>query len=324
MASTMSVAGPEAALALEDLKLALKYAAAAVEARDAETVDVEAGMAGTTAEEWARTHPGLPISLPSGEAFYGDIVDECQYAGMKPIVSAMKRLGAPAEMLPGAPDPPLVRPDTKSALRNDLMDAARAGLKTSSQFVVHQLYVQSDYAIGDLENVSGGTRRIVAFNRQNGVWKVVWSGPAGKDNEEALAAAVPGISESGGLIALSWKRREGPSDAQLRPILKPVAARLSRVVKLPLKLNASHAYTSGSWAFVIVNAANPDGTDIDWSTTRWKQAMRDDELSDAGNVVALLRRKGGVWEIVNYDHGPFDVSWFGWRDEGAAPANVFP
>jgi hypothetical protein len=108
----------------------------------------------------------------------------------------------------------ITTPVTGTVARTQLMDAARAKLGTTSQFVVYQLYVQGDQAIGDLEATSGGARQFVAFKGPE--WQAVWVAPFGSASASSAAAkaAVSGLSDQ--LLArLDWQFKKPASDAAM-------------------------------------------------------------------------------------------------------------
>jgi hypothetical protein len=43
----------------------------------------------------------------------------------------------------------------------------------------------------------------------------------------------------------------------------------------------------------------------------------------SGLVMALLRRKDGVWTVVDHVVGPTDVYWYNWLDKYKLPEALF-
>lgn len=71
---------------------------------------------------------------------------------------------------------PISTPQKGDAVRASLMDAARALTGSSAQFLVWQLYVQGDSAIGDIQEFTGegktpGRRWLVTWERSGGSWQ---------------------------------------------------------------------------------------------------------------------------------------------------------
>ena len=122
---------------------------------------------------------------------------------------------------------PITTPEAGSELRTALMDAAREKLATNSQFVVYQLYVQGDYALGDLETAPGGTRQFVAFKGPQ--WQAVWVAPFGDAGATASSAksAVPGFSEEL-LGRIAWKYKKPASNAAMVSSLSTAAKKWTK------------------------------------------------------------------------------------------------
>ena len=102
---------------------------------------------------------------------------------------------------------PITHPVTGSALRKELLDAARTNLKSTSEFYVYQLYVQGDTALGDLDPVAKNSngRVFVAWERRNGKWVAIGASKYGSPaaNAPSTARALPSFSPE--LIAkIDW------------------------------------------------------------------------------------------------------------------------
>ena len=80
----------------------------------------------------------------------------------------------------------------------------------------------------------------------------------------------------------------------------------------------------GDWAYVQVSPLQPNSKPIDFSKTRYKQAM-DDGVFDGPATYALLRKQGGQWLTLTYRIGPTDVCWLAWSEAPYhAPGMVLP
>lgn len=81
---------------------------------------------------------------------------------------------------------------------------------------------------------------------------------------------------------------------------------------------------SGDWAYVQVSPVQPNSKPIDFSKTRYKEAM-EEGFFDGPRTYALLRKRGGQWLTLTYQIGPTDVCWIGWSGPPYnAPARVLP
>jgi hypothetical protein len=76
----------------------------------------------------------------------------------------------------------------------------------------------------------------------------------------------------------------------------------------------------GDWAYAQVNPVQPNSKPIDFSKTRYKEALEEGYF-DGPRTYALLRKQGGHWVTVTYQIGPTDVCWLGWSE---APYNAPP
>jgi hypothetical protein len=78
------------------------------------------------------------------------------------------------------------------------------------------------------------------------------------------------------------------------------------------------------WAFMIARPRRPDGSPVDFSRTRYRDAYRDGMFSDV--VCALLRKQGNQgnrWRVVEYALGPTDVPYVDWPERHGAPRAIF-
>jgi len=81
----------------------------------------------------------------------------------------------------------------------------------------------------------------------------------------------------------------------------------------------------GSWAFTITVPKQPNGRNVDYQKTSYRNAVKPGQaVGDAfsGEVVALLRKRNGHWKPVDYRIGPSDVCWEGWDKKYGAPLAI--
>jgi len=77
----------------------------------------------------------------------------------------------------------------------------------------------------------------------------------------------------------------------------------------------------GEWAYVSSEPRRPGGGKIDWRKTKYRRAYEADMFS--GQVLALLRRQGGDWKVVELAVGPTDVAWIEWVKNYRLPEALF-
>ncbi len=129
---------------------------------------------------------------------------------------------------PSVSSGPITTPAAGTDERTALMDAARTKLGTTSQFVVYQLFVQGDHAVGDIETASGGKRQFVVFKGGPG-WEADWVaafGSAGASEAGAKAGA-PGASKEL-LGKIDWKYKKPPSSTAMLASLSAAAKKWTK------------------------------------------------------------------------------------------------
>jgi hypothetical protein len=103
---------------------------------------------------------------------------------------------------------PITTPAAGSATRKALLAAARTKLGTTSTFYVHQLYLQGDTALGDIEALdnSAAGRVFVAWEKRNGAWVAIGETKFGSASASAASTARALPSFSAELIGkIDWR-----------------------------------------------------------------------------------------------------------------------
>jgi hypothetical protein len=77
----------------------------------------------------------------------------------------------------------------------------------------------------------------------------------------------------------------------------------------------------GEWAYVEADPRRPNGGKIDWRQTKFRRDFEADMFS--GLVLALLRKQGGSWKVVELAMGPTDVAWIEWAKQFKLPNDLF-
>jgi hypothetical protein len=88
----------------------------------------------------------------------------------------------------------------------------------------------------------------------------------------------------------------------------------------PASVSLQTHNVEGEWAWVIAQPWTRDGTQIDWSQTRYADRAAEGALDGNGVTYALLRRENGQWRVVEIAIGPTDVAWADWAERHGAPA----
>ena len=89
----------------------------------------------------------------------------------------------------------------------------------------------------------------------------------------------------------------------------------------PVQFVITVMHVMGNWAYVDAKPQRPDGRAIDWRATKYRKDYEADVFS--GLVLALLRRQGGRWTVVDTFIGPTDVAWYEWVKKYKLPEAFF-
>lgn len=112
----------------------------------------------------------------------------------------------------------------------------------------------------------------------------------------------------------------GYSDPERKAILDALRVPVQRELKQKVVFKVDRIAVQDGWAFVYGQPLRPDGGEIDYSRTKYQQAIDEGFFDD--NYSALLRYRGG-WRVVTYDIGATDVVWEPWADSYGAPKAIF-
>ncbi len=145
-----------------------------------------------------------------------------------------------------------------------------------------------------------------------------------KESQLSLSRLVIGF-----VFALLWV---GPALAQ--PVVSPARGSALRADVLdalrptveretdgPVIFVVNTLNVMGDWAYVDTDPRRPSGGKIDWRRTKFRDAFEADMFS--GLVLALLRRQGGHWRVVETAIGPTDVAWVEWATKHKLPKALF-
>ena len=99
-------------------------------------------------------------------------------------------------------------------------------------------------------------------------------------------------------------------------ILNVMRAPVASDLRTKVEFKVERARVCGAWSFVLATPQRPGGGQMRWSGTPCE--------GDTSQVVgALLKRKAGGWDLVDYALCPSDVAWTDWPEKYEAPAEVF-
>ena len=116
-----------------------------------------------------------------------------------------------------------------------------------------------------------------------------------------------------------WTPRVGDPDR--KAILNAVRPHTQGDIGGNIKFVVDIIQTNGRWAYVQATPQRPGGRKINWSQTPYGKDMEMDMMTDV--IMALLKRSGRSWEVVDYVFGPTDVHWVGWVSQYGLPEALF-
>ena len=132
----------------------------------------------------------------------------------------------------------------------------------------------------------------------------------------ALVAAE--IAGPAALAQVTTPQRGAPLRSAILDALRPV---VERELGGKVEFVVSQMRVQGEWAYVSAQPQRPGGVAIDWRATKFRKAWDDDMMSDL--VLALLRREGNGWKVVEYAIGPTDVAWEDWIKPHGVSRHLF-
>ncbi|MBS1809086.1 MAG: hypothetical protein JST84_13060 [Acidobacteria bacterium] len=111
------------------------------------------------------------------------------------------------------------------------------------------------------------------------------------------------------------------TDPVRKAILDSLRKPVEKELRQSVKFKVDHFKVQGDWAFLRGVPQQPDGKPIDYRKTPYQQAIKDGVFDDW--FCALLQKRKGVWQVVQYAIGATDVPWDGWDKQFKAPSSIF-
>ena len=121
------------------------------------------------------------------------------------------------------------------------------------------------------------------------------------------SGAVPHVPEKG--------------SAERKAILDALRVPVEKQLKHPVIFKIDHLKVQNNWAFLTGRPQNSDGSAIDYTNTVYQEAVDSGAFDDG--IVALLRRVGVKWTVVQYVIGATDVPYENWDKKYRAPKGIF-
>ena len=129
----------------------------------------------------------------------------------------------------------------------------------------------------------------------------------------SAAAATARAQDSTTTPAAGSPERKAIADALRAPV--------ERELKQKVVFKVDSLKLKDGWAFLRGVPQRPDGGEVNYGATRYKQRIEDGVFDDG--IVALLRMKAGKWQVVKYVIGATDVPYVTWDKDYKAPSAIF-
>ncbi len=107
--------------------------------------------------------------------------------------------------------------------------------------------------------------------------------------------------------------RQAITDALRLPVQKQL--------KTKIIFKIDHLKVQNGWAFLRGIPQQADGSAVDYRGTPYQTAIGAGAFDDG--IVALLRKRGGKWQVVKYVIGATDVPYVDWDRRYHAPSAIF-
>ena len=114
-----------------------------------------------------------------------------------------------------------------------------------------------------------------------------------------------------------------PTSSERRAILDAVRPVVESALRgQRVRFVVRNAAVERGWAFLDAKPVRPDGGRVDLQRSDFAAAAKEGMAGDG--VVALLRRDGRRWRVVERALFPTDVAWEPWAAKTGAPRSIFP
>ena len=105
-----------------------------------------------------------------------------------------------------------------------------------------------------------------------------------------------------------------------KEIMDALRVPAEKELKQKVIFNVDILRVAGDWAYARVSPTRPDGGEIKFSKTKYREQIEFGAFDPQGE--ALLRREGGDWTVVEWTFGRSDVASAGWSDKYRMPKSL--
>ena len=96
---------------------------------------------------------------------------------------------------------------------------------------------------------------------------------------------------------------------------------VQKQLKTKVIFKIDHLKVQNGWAFLRGVPQQANGSAMDYHRTPYQAALAAGAFDDG--IVALLRKRGGKWQVVKYVIGATDVPYVDWDRKYHAPSAIF-
>ena len=122
-------------------------------------------------------------------------------------------------------------------------------------------------------------------------------------------------------LAQNQASTPGRGTPERQAIIDALRLPVQKQLKKKVIFKVDHLKVQNGWAFMKGVPQEPDGGAVDYRDTVYQTAIDAGAFDDG--IVALLRKRKGRWQVVQYVIGATDVPYVEWDKEYHAPPEIF-
>ena len=111
-----------------------------------------------------------------------------------------------------------------------------------------------------------------------------------------------------------------PGSEERKAIMDALRVPAEKELGQKVIFNVEILKVAGDWAYARVSPTKPNGDEIDFTRTKYREQMEEGAFDPQGE--ALLRRKGDTWKVLEWAFGSTDVPSVEWPDKHRMPKSL--
>ncbi len=112
-----------------------------------------------------------------------------------------------------------------------------------------------------------------------------------------------------------------PGTAERQAITNALRVPVQKQLKRKVIFKVDNLKVQDGWAFLQGVPQQSDGSPMQYRGTKYQEAIDAGAFDDG--IVALLQKRGGKWQVVDYVIGANDVPYLDWDQKYHAPSDIF-